>query len=59
MFLFSHFTCMTVFFYTIKSSYLRAINEENDKANNVKNQVTGEYGPVPETARQYKVTIGK
>ena len=25
----------------------------------MKNQVTGEYGPVPDTARQYKVTIGK
>ena len=33
----------------------RAINSENDKANHVKNQVTGEYGAVPDTARYYKV----
>ena len=33
----------------------RAINSENDKANHVKNQMTGEYGVVPDTARYYKV----
>jgi len=31
-----------------------AINEENGEANNVKNQITGEWGAVPDTARQYK-----
>ncbi|MEH0154295.1 aconitate hydratase [Limibacter armeniacum] len=31
-----------------------AINASNDMANNVKNQLTGEYGEVPATARAYK-----
>jgi len=31
-----------------------AINAENGEANKVKNQVTGEYGAVPATARDYK-----
>ena len=31
-----------------------AINYFNDKADSVKNQVTGEYGPVPATQRVYK-----
>merc|ERR1719219_1850688 len=31
-----------------------AINIENDEPNNVKNQVTGEWGGVPDTARVYK-----
>jgi len=31
-----------------------AINFANDKADNVKNQLTGEYGPVPATQRYYK-----
>jgi aconitate hydratase len=31
-----------------------AINAFNGEANKVKNQVTGEYGPVPATARAYK-----
>lgn len=31
-----------------------AINIENDKANSVKNAVTQEYGPIPDTARYYK-----
>lgn len=35
----------------------RAINIENDTANKVKNQLTGEYGGVPDTARHYKVYI--
>ena len=34
---------------------LRAINEENKEMNKVKNQLTGDYGPVPDTARYYKV----
>merc|ERR1712142_1365822 len=29
-------------------------NDENGEANNVKNQVTGEYGGVPDVARDYK-----
>jgi aconitate hydratase len=36
-----------------------AINFYNDKTDSVKNQLTGEYGPVPATARAYKaVDIG-
>jgi len=31
-----------------------AINDENGEANNIKNQVTGEYGGVPDVARDYK-----
>jgi hypothetical protein len=31
-----------------------AINAENGEANKVKNQVTGAYGAVPATARDYK-----
>ena len=31
-----------------------AINAENGEANKVKNQTTGEYGPVPAVARDYK-----
>ena len=31
-----------------------AINAFNQKANSVKNQLTGEYGPVPDTQRAYK-----
>eukprot|EP01116_Phalansterium_solitarium_P013607 TRINITY_DN30_c3_g1_i1.p1 TRINITY_DN30_c3_g1~~TRINITY_DN30_c3_g1_i1.p1 ORF type:complete len:781 (-),score=304.15 TRINITY_DN30_c3_g1_i1:491-2833(-) len=31
-----------------------AINAENDKANNVKNQLTGQFGEVPAVAREYK-----
>ncbi|OLY85164.1 putative aconitate hydratase, mitochondrial [Smittium mucronatum] len=31
-----------------------AINSENGKANSIKNQITGEWGPVPATARYYK-----
>lgn len=31
-----------------------AINFANEKANEVKNQLTGEYGPVPATQRAYK-----
>ena len=31
-----------------------AVNAENQEVNKVKNQFTGEYGPVPATARDYK-----
>lgn len=31
-----------------------AVNNYNDKTDTVKNQLTGEYGPVPATARAYK-----
>jgi aconitate hydratase len=31
-----------------------ALNAENEKVNSVKNQMTGEYGPVPAVARAYK-----
>ncbi|RXK85361.1 aconitate hydratase [Filimonas effusa] len=31
-----------------------AVNYYNDKTDNVKNQLTGEYGPVPATQRAYK-----
>ncbi|KAA8496850.1 Aconitate hydratase, mitochondrial [Porphyridium purpureum] len=34
--------------------YIGAINAENKEANKVKNQLTGEYGGVPDTARYYK-----
>lgn len=37
--------------------FSRATNIENDEANNVKNQLTGQYGAVPEVARQYKVSL--
>ncbi|KXJ15114.1 probable aconitate hydratase, mitochondrial [Exaiptasia diaphana] len=36
--------------------FIGAINIENDTANNVKNQLTGEYGGVPDTARHYKAS---
>lgn len=32
----------------------RAINIENDTANKIKNQVTGDWGGVPDVARHYK-----
>lgn len=34
--------------------FIGAINEENGQANNIKNQVTGQYGKVPDVARYYK-----
>ena len=34
--------------------FIGAVNAFNDKANCVKNQLTGEYGEVPATARAYK-----
>ena len=42
-----------------KNVYLfRATNSENGEVNKLKNQLTGEYGAVPATARDYKVCIG-
>ena len=32
-----------------------AVNAENGEMNNIRNQLTGNFGPVPETARYYKV----
>jgi aconitate hydratase len=34
--------------------FIGAINEENNEANNIKNQLTGTYGKVPDVARDYK-----
>ena len=34
--------------------FIGAINEENGEANNIKNQVTNEFGKVPDVARYYK-----
>lgn len=34
--------------------FIGAINTENDEANKVQNLLTGEFGPVPATARYYK-----
>lgn len=34
--------------------YFRAINSENNEANKIKNQLNGEWGTVPDTARHYK-----
>lgn len=34
--------------------FIGAINSENEEANKVRNVLTGEYGPVPATARYYK-----
>ncbi|CAB4032546.1 aconitate hydratase, mitochondrial-like [Paramuricea clavata] len=34
--------------------FIAAVNEENGEANNVRSQLNGEYGPVPDTARHYK-----
>ncbi len=34
--------------------FIGAVNAYNDKTDNVKNQLTGEYGAVPATARAYK-----
>ncbi|MFP4501391.1 MAG: aconitate hydratase [Candidatus Hydrogenedentota bacterium] len=36
------------------NAFIGAINAFNGKANQVKNQITGEYGAVPDTARAYK-----
>lgn len=34
--------------------FIGAINAENDQANKIKNQLTGEWGAVPDVARDYK-----
>lgn len=34
--------------------FIGAINAFNDQANRIKNELTGEYGPVPDTARAYR-----
>lgn len=34
--------------------YFRAINSENNEANKIKNQLNGDWGTVPDTARYYK-----
>jgi len=34
--------------------YIGAINSENDAANSVRNQLTGEFAPPPDVARHYK-----
>lgn len=34
--------------------FIGAINSENNEANKIKNQLTGEWGAVPDTARYYK-----
>eukprot|EP01123_Difflugia_compressa_P007897 TRINITY_DN2226_c0_g2_i2.p2 TRINITY_DN2226_c0_g2~~TRINITY_DN2226_c0_g2_i2.p2 ORF type:complete len:784 (-),score=201.80 TRINITY_DN2226_c0_g2_i2:271-2622(-) len=34
--------------------YIGAVNAANNETNNVKNQLTGKFGPVPDTARYYK-----
>jgi len=34
--------------------FIAAINSENGEANKVRNQLTGDFGPVPDTARAYK-----
>ena len=34
--------------------FIAAINEENDEPNKIKNQITGQWGAVPDTARDYK-----
>jgi len=34
--------------------FIGAINEENNEANKIKNQLTGAYGKVPDVARDYK-----
>jgi len=37
-----------------ENMYIEAINAENLKPNYVKNQLTGQYGPVPDTAKAYQ-----
>ncbi|GGE94688.1 aconitase [Chishuiella changwenlii] len=36
------------------NTLIGAVNAFNEEVNSVKNQLTGEYGPVPDTARAYK-----
>lgn len=35
-------------------NFRSAVNSENSEVNNIKNQVTGEWGGVPDVARAYK-----
>ena len=49
--------CCVIDYLSEESLIRRAINSENEKANHVKNQLTGDYGAVPDTARYYKVEI--
>ncbi|GEM_PF-4157 len=37
-----------------ENCYTGAVNAYNDKTNHIKNQISGEYGPVPTTARAYQ-----
>jgi len=34
--------------------YIGAVNEANNESNKVQNQITGEWGEVPDVARNYK-----
>ena len=43
------------YLFTILCVYFRATNAENKEMNDVRNQVTGQFGDVPGTARYYKV----
>ena len=38
----------------IESLHFRAVNADNGEMNNIKNQHSGEYGPVAQVARDYK-----
>ena len=49
--------CCVIDYLSEEAFIRRAINSENEKANHVKNQLTGDYGAVPDTARYYKVEI--
>jgi len=37
-----------------ENMYIGAVNAANDETNNVQNQITGKWGPVPATARAYR-----
>jgi hypothetical protein len=52
---FNQFTCVRILMCCL--CFYRATNIENEEANNVKNQLTGQYGAVPEVARHYKVSL--
>ncbi len=55
--------CLSITFLVSMAPYMfcvlffSATNSENKELNNVKNQLTGEFGGVPDTARYYKVTV--
>ena len=42
--------------YEVTLSY-SAVNAENGEMNKVRNQLNGQWGPVPDTARFYKVKL--